>query len=80
MLGAVFNSRLLGQLKSHASPAVLKMLQGGTIIDNPAQIRLLPPAARTQVVAGKRAGNNWKRKHPDQQFGDGVGALKEPAA
>jgi EmrB/QacA subfamily drug resistance transporter len=50
VLGAVFNSRLLGQLKSHASPAVLKMLQGGTIIDNPAQIRLLPPAARTQVI------------------------------
>jgi EmrB/QacA subfamily drug resistance transporter len=50
VLGAVFNSRLLADLRSHASASVLKMMQGGTIVDNPSQIRLLPPAARTQVI------------------------------
>jgi EmrB/QacA subfamily drug resistance transporter len=50
-LGAVFSSRLIGQLSRHATPAVLKLLKGGSITANPAQINQLPTAQRTLVVS-----------------------------
>jgi len=49
VLGAVFSNRLIGQLRG-ASPAAVRLLKGGTITANPAQIRQLPPAARTVVI------------------------------
>jgi EmrB/QacA subfamily drug resistance transporter len=50
VLGAVFNSRLLSQLRANASPALLKLIQGGNIAENPAQIHRLPLAERTLVI------------------------------
>jgi EmrB/QacA subfamily drug resistance transporter len=50
VLGAVFNAQLLSKLRSTASPAVLKLLQGGTITANPAEIDRLPLAERTVVI------------------------------
>jgi carbamoyl-phosphate synthase large subunit len=70
----------------HSSPVAARTIERaddtGEITEQLAELaqKLRDVLRRTQVVAGKRAGNNWKRKHPDQQFGDGVGALKEPAA
>ena len=49
-LGAVFNSRLLSQLRANASPALLKLIKGGNIAENPAQIHHLPLAERTLVI------------------------------
>jgi len=49
-LGAVFNNRLLAQFSSHSSPALLKILKGGSIAANPAQIDKLPPPLRLVVV------------------------------
>jgi MFS family permease len=50
VLGAVFNTRLLDQLRASGSPALLKLLQGGNIAANPAQIHQLPLAERTLVI------------------------------
>jgi EmrB/QacA subfamily drug resistance transporter len=50
VLGAVFNTRLLDQLRSSSSPALLKLLKGGNITENPVQIHLLPVAERTIVI------------------------------
>jgi len=50
VLGAVFNTRLLDQLRSTGSPALLKLLKGGNIAENPAQIHKLPLVERTIVV------------------------------
>jgi MFS family permease len=50
VLGAVFNAQLLSKLREHASPAELKLLSGGTITANPAEIQHLPMAQRTQVI------------------------------
>ncbi len=49
-LGAVFDSRLLSQLSAHATKAQLRLLHGGSITANPAQIDHLPPAQRAVVV------------------------------
>jgi hypothetical protein len=38
-------------LRDHASAAELKLLSGGTITANPAEIEHLPLAQRTQVIA-----------------------------
>jgi EmrB/QacA subfamily drug resistance transporter len=51
ILGAVFNAQLLAKLRDHASAAELKLLSGGTITANPAEIEHLPLAQRTQVIA-----------------------------
>lgn len=50
VLGAVFNSRLLNQLSSHATAAQLKVLSGGSLTVNPAQIEHLPAAQRVVFV------------------------------
>jgi EmrB/QacA subfamily drug resistance transporter len=50
VLGAVFNTQLLSQLRSTGSPALLTLLKGGNIAENPAQIHLLPLAERTTVI------------------------------
>ena len=50
VLGAVFNTRLLDQLRASGSPALLKLLQGGNIGENPTQIHKLPLAERTLVI------------------------------
>ena len=49
-LGAVFNNRLLAQLRATATPAELKLLQGGSFAANPAQIHSLPPEARDRII------------------------------
>ncbi len=49
-LGAVFNSRLISQLRAHASPEQLKLLKGSNIAANPAQIDHLPTAQRLVYV------------------------------
>jgi EmrB/QacA subfamily drug resistance transporter len=49
-LGAVFNSRLLSSLSAHATSAQLKLLQGGSISANPAQINQLPPAQKSIFI------------------------------
>jgi EmrB/QacA subfamily drug resistance transporter len=49
-LGAVFNNRLLAQLRATATPQELKLLQGGSIAANPAQINSLPPEARDRII------------------------------
>ena len=50
ILGAVFNSRLLANLKASAPPALLKHIGGSDISENPAQISRLPVAARTIII------------------------------
>jgi hypothetical protein len=50
ILGAVFNSRLLANLKASAPPALLKHIGGSDISENPAQISRLPLAARTVII------------------------------
>ncbi len=50
VLGAVFNAQLLAKMRLHASPAELKLLSGGTITANPAEISHLPLAQRVQVI------------------------------
>ena len=50
VLGSVLDSRLLSQLRLHASPAVLKLLGGGSISANPAQISQLPAPAHGVVI------------------------------
>ena len=49
-LGAVFNNRLLSELRAHASPAELRRLAGGSLAENPAQISQLPPHQRDAIV------------------------------
>jgi MFS family permease len=49
-LGAVFDSRLLGSLSTHASPAELKLISGGSVTANPAQIDHLPAAQHIVFV------------------------------
>jgi MFS family permease len=49
-LGAVFNSRLLHQLTTHATAAQLTLLHGGNVAANPAQINHLPTAQRIVFV------------------------------
>jgi len=46
VLSAVFNNRLLAQLRAYASPAQLKLLHGSSVAANPAQINRLPSAER----------------------------------
>jgi EmrB/QacA subfamily drug resistance transporter len=50
ILGAVFNSQLLSNLRATAPPALMKLIGGGDISENPAQIAKLPPAARELVI------------------------------
>jgi MFS family permease len=50
ILGAVFNSQLLGHLRATASPAFMKLIGGADISENPAQIAKLPAAARELVI------------------------------
>jgi MFS family permease len=50
-LGAVFSNRLLAQLRASASPAVLKLLKGGSITENPVQIHALPAHQRDVLIA-----------------------------
>ncbi|MHB8379887.1 MAG: MDR family MFS transporter [Acidimicrobiales bacterium] len=50
VLGAVFNTQLLSQLRATGSPALLMLLKGGNIAENPAQIHRLPMAERTTVI------------------------------
>jgi EmrB/QacA subfamily drug resistance transporter len=50
VLGAVFNSQLLSNIRSSASPALIKLAQGGSIAENPAQIGRLPIVERTQII------------------------------
>jgi uncharacterized protein YejL (UPF0352 family) len=50
VLGAIFNTQLLAKMRAHASPAELKLLSGGNITANPAEISHLPLAQRTQVI------------------------------
>jgi fucose permease len=50
ILGAVFNSRLLSNLKASAPPALLKRIGGSDISENPAQISHLPVAARDVII------------------------------
>ena len=49
-LGALFSNRLLAALTAHASAAGLRLVQGGSIVLNPAQIDRLPPAQRAVAV------------------------------
>jgi EmrB/QacA subfamily drug resistance transporter len=49
-LGAVFNNQLLKQLRAHVTPAELKLLHGGSLAANPAQIDRLPLAERLVFV------------------------------
>jgi hypothetical protein len=41
---------LLDQLRASGSPALLKLLQGGNIAENPTQIHKLPLAERTLII------------------------------
>jgi EmrB/QacA subfamily drug resistance transporter len=50
VLGAVFNAQLLAKMRLNATPAELKLLSGGTITANPAEISHLPLAQRIQVI------------------------------
>jgi EmrB/QacA subfamily drug resistance transporter len=50
ILGAVFNSQVLSHLRATAPPALLKLIGGGDISENPAQIAKLPPAWREIVI------------------------------
>jgi EmrB/QacA subfamily drug resistance transporter len=50
VLGTVFASRLLSQLRLHATSAELRLVSGSSVTVNPAQIDHLPPAQRTFVV------------------------------
>jgi EmrB/QacA subfamily drug resistance transporter len=50
ILGAVFNSRLLANLRASAPPALLRRIGGSDISENPAQISHLPVAARTVII------------------------------
>src|ERR1700689_1018050 len=50
ILGAVFNTGLLSNLRKAAGPAVLKAIGGNNIFLNPAQIAKLPPAARELII------------------------------
>jgi EmrB/QacA subfamily drug resistance transporter len=50
VLGAVFNTQLLAKMRAHASPAELKLISGGNITANPAEISHLPLAQRIQVI------------------------------
>ncbi|MGH3732462.1 MAG: MDR family MFS transporter [Acidimicrobiales bacterium] len=50
VLGAVFNSELLSHLRATAPPALMKLIGGGDISENPAQIAKLPPAARNLII------------------------------
>jgi MFS family permease len=51
VLGAVFASRLISQLKLHATSAELKLVSGSSVTANPAQIDHLPTAQRAFVIA-----------------------------
>ncbi len=50
ILGAVFNTQLLNRLRATAPPALLKLIGGGNISENPAQISRLPAADRTLII------------------------------
>jgi len=50
VLGAVFDSRLISQLKAHATAAERKLISGSNLTANPAQIDHLPAAQRAFVV------------------------------
>jgi EmrB/QacA subfamily drug resistance transporter len=50
ILGAVFNTGLLSNLRKAAGPAVLKAIGGNNIFLNPAQIHTLPPSERNLIV------------------------------
>ena len=51
VLGAVFDNRLVSQLKLHATAAELKLVSGTNVTANPSQIDHLPAAQRTFVVS-----------------------------
>ena len=51
VLGDVFNNRLLHELRTNLSATQLaRMVKGGSVAINPAQIDQLPLAQRTQVI------------------------------
>jgi EmrB/QacA subfamily drug resistance transporter len=50
VLGAVFNSRLLAHLRASANAAELKLINGGNISSNPAQISHLPTPERILII------------------------------
>jgi EmrB/QacA subfamily drug resistance transporter len=50
VLGAVFDSRLLSNLRAAATPALLKKIGGSDISENPTQIHRLPLAARDVII------------------------------
>jgi EmrB/QacA subfamily drug resistance transporter len=50
VLGAIESSRLLTELRQTASPALLKLIGGSNIAENPAQIHQLPLADRTIMI------------------------------
>jgi EmrB/QacA subfamily drug resistance transporter len=50
ILGAVFNSQLLSNVRKAAGPAVLKAIGGNNIFLNPLQIRKLPTAERNLIT------------------------------
>jgi len=50
VLGAVFNNRLISELRAHSSPTAQKLFHGGSVTANPAQINHLPMAQRIVFV------------------------------
>jgi EmrB/QacA subfamily drug resistance transporter len=50
ILGAVFNTQLLSHLRATAPASLLKLIGGGDISENPAQIHRLPLADRTLII------------------------------
>jgi EmrB/QacA subfamily drug resistance transporter len=50
LLGAVYSSRLLNDLRAHATAAQLKLLNGSNLAANPAQIDHLPTAQRLVYI------------------------------
>jgi EmrB/QacA subfamily drug resistance transporter len=52
ILGALFDNRLIGVLRTKASPAVLKLIASGSISANPSQINHLPHPERVLIIGG----------------------------
>ena len=50
VLGAVFDNRLLSNLRQSATPSIARLLQGGNLVANPAQIAQLPSGPRTVLI------------------------------
>jgi hypothetical protein len=50
-LGAVFNNRLLSQLRGSKLSGIVSLVKSGSIAANPAQLNKLPPAIKVPVIA-----------------------------